>query len=204
MIYSLSGKLVYLEKVDSSYQLAIECADGVGFELKVTALTASQCPNVGENLKLYTHFAVRENVVELFGFFDLKERKFFKLLISVSGVGPSFALSVLSVMSPQQLGACICSGDSKALTQCRGIGAKTAKRIILELKDKIEALVEKIPPGEQNVLDDGVLNNFDEAISALVALGYSKNEAAGAVSGQPKELTVEQLIKQALKILASK
>ena len=204
MIYSLQGRLACLERIESSYQLAIECADGVAFELKSTALTASQCPGIGENLKLYTHFVARENMVELFGFFDLQERKCFKMLISVSGVGPSFALSILSVMSPSQLSACIFAGDSKTLTKCKGVGAKTANRIILELKDKIGDMVEKDHHGAKNVLDGEILNNFDEAIGALVALGYSKNEASWAVGGLSGEMNSSQLIKEALKVLSTK
>ena len=204
MIYSLQGKLVYLERIESSYQLAIECSDGVAFELKSTALTASRCPGIGENLKLYTHFAARENMVDLFGFFDLEERKFFFFLICVSGVGPSFALSILSIMSPSQLSACILAGDSKTLTSCKGVGIKTANRIILELKDKIGNMFEKNPQGEQKALDCEILNNFDEAIGALVSLGYSKNEASCAVGGLSREMNSSQLVKAALKVLATK
>ena len=203
MIYSLKGVLVYLEQVDNIYHAAIECDSGVAFELKITATTATMCPKVGESLKLYTHFVSRENAIDIFGFYDLDERKSFKMLISVSGVGPSFALSILSCISTGQLITCIASGDSKTLTQCKGIGSKTAKRIILELKDKIGNISDKVVINQPIALGNETISNFDEAISALVVLGYSKGDATKAVMGQSKDRSVEQLIKEALKILAA-
>lgn len=202
MIYSLKGVLVYLEQVDSVYYAAIECDSGIAFELKITATTAGMCPKVGEKVKLYTHFVSRENSIDIFGFYDQDERKSFKMLTSVSGVGPSFALSILSSISTEQLIACVASGDSKTLTQCKGIGSKTAKRIILELKDKIGSAMDKIVSGEVLPINNDVRSNFDEAISALVVLGYGKNDATNAVVGQPNDRSVEQLIKEALKVLA--
>lgn len=202
MIYSLKGILIYLEQVDNIYHAAIECDSGIAFELKITATTANMCPCVGEKVKLYTHFVSRENAVDIFGFFDQDERKSFRLLISVSGVGPSFALSILSCISTEQLVSCVASGDSKTLTQCKGIGSKTAKRIILELKDKIGNISDKVVVGELTSLSNKGPNNFDEAISALVVLGYNKSEATKAVAGQSKDRSVEQLIKEALKNLA--
>ena len=202
MIYSLKGDLVYLEQVDSVYHAAIECDSGIAFELKITATTAGMCPKVGEKVKLYTHFVSRENSIDIFGFYDQDERKSFKMLTSVSGVGPSFALSILSSISTEQLIACVASGDSKMLTQCKGIGSKTAKRIILELKDKVGSSMDKIVSGEMLSVNNDVRSNFDEAISALVVLGYGKNDATKAVVGQPKDMSVEQLIKEALKVLA--
>ncbi len=202
MIYSLKGDLVYLEQVDSVYHAAIECDSGIAFELKITATTAGMCPKVGEKVKLYTHFVSRENSIDIFGFYAQDERKSFKMLTSVSGVGPSFALSILSSISTEQLIACVASGDSKTLTQCKGIGSKTAKRIILELKDKVGSSMDKIVSGEMLSVNNDVRSNFDEAISALVVLGYGKNDATKAVVGQPKDMSVEQLIKEALKVLA--
>lgn len=203
MIYSLKGILVYLEQVDNIYHAAIECDSGIAFEIKMTSTTAAMCPKVGEQVKIYTHFVSRENAIDLFGFYDLDERKSFRMLISVSGVGPSFALSILSSISTGQLVACIASGDSKTLTQCKGIGSKTAKRIILELKDKIGSVSNKVAASELMSANSEVLRNFDEAISALVVLGYSKGDATKAIMGQPKDRSVEQLIKEALKILAA-
>lgn len=203
MIYSLNGVLIYLEQIDNIYHAAIECDSGIAFELKITAATAAMCPKVGEKVKLYTHFVSRENAIDIFGFYDQDERKSFRMLTSVSGVGPSFALSILSCISTGQLVACVASGDSKTLTQCKGIGSKTAKRIILELKDKIGSISTNINASESIPINNEILGNFEEAISALVVLGYSKNDATKAVMGQSKDRSVEQLIKDALKILAA-
>ncbi len=203
MIYSLKGVLIYLEQVDNIYYAAIECDSGIAFELKITATTAAMCPKVGEKIKLYTHFVSRENAIDIFGFYDQDERKSFRMLTSVSGVGPSFALSILSCISTGQLVACVSSGDSKTLTQCKGIGSKTAKRIILELKDKIGSISTNINASELIPANNEILSNFEEAISALVVLGYSKSDATKAVMGQSKDRSVEQLIKEALKILAA-
>ncbi len=203
MIYSLNGVLIYLEQIDNIYHAAIECDSGIAFELKITAATAAMCPKVGEKVKLYTHFVSRENAIDIFGFYDQDERKSFRMLTSVSGVGPSFALSILSCISTGQLVACVASGDSKTLTQCKGIGSKTAKRIILELKDKIGSISTNITASELMPVSNEILSNFEEAISALVVLGYSKSDATKAVMGQSKDRSVEQLIKDALKILAA-
>lgn len=203
MIYSLKGVLIYLEQVDNIYHAAIECDSGIAFELKITATTAAMCPTVGENIKLYTHFVSRENAIDFFGFYDQDERNSFRMLTSVSGVGPSFALSILSCITTGQLVACVVSGDSKTLTQCKGIGFKTAKRIILELKDKIGSISTDVNASELMPVSNETLGNFEEAISALVVLGYSKSAATKAVVGQSKDKSVEQLIKEALKILAA-
>lgn len=203
MIYSLNGVLVCLEQSDNIYHAAIECGSGIAFELKITATTAGMCPKVGEKVKLYTHFVSRENSMEIFGFYNKDERQSFKMLTSVSGVGPSFALSILSSISTEQLVACVASGDSKTLTQCKGIGSKTAKRIILELKDKIGSVMGNVVSGEMLSINSDVRSNFDEAVSALVVLGYGKSDATKAIAGQPKDRSVEQLIKEALKVLAN-
>ncbi len=204
MLYSIKGKLVHIQQTDAIYQIAVECESGITFELKTTMATAKKCQNIGEMVKLYTYFAMRENNVDIFGFYDQEEKNSFKMLISVSGVGPSFALLILSSISPAQLAICIASGDSKTLTQCKGIGAKTAQRIILELKDKIGNIeIEKSEGALDNVNNiDIKSDNFAEAISALVVLGYSRVEASKAVSAQPKDRSAQNLIKEALKLLA--
>lgn len=202
MIYSLNGVLVCLEQLDNIYRAAIECESGIAFELKITAATAEMCPKIGEKVKLYTHFVSRENAIDIFGFYDKDERKSFKMLTSVSGVGPSFALSILSSISAEQLVSCVASGDSKTLTKCKGIGSKTANRIILELKDKIGSIMDSVVPEDTVYINSDVRSNFDEAISALVVLGYGKSDATKVVVGQPKDRSVEQLIKEALRVLA--
>ena len=166
----------------------------------------SRLPEVGSEAKLYTHLYVREDGVELFGFADLNERKCFEMLISVSGVGPKAALSILSNISSEQFALCVATGDSKAFTAAKGIGLKTAQRIVLELKDKITK--EQLETGvvNSNVSVSGVISgqgNLSEAISALVVLGYPQSQAARVVSALDPSLPVEELIKSALKALAA-
>ena len=130
MIYSVSGKLIHTEP-----ELAVVECGGVGYGCKTTFNTLQKIAGESE-VMLYTCLSVREDAAELYGFADREELKCFRLLISVSGVGPKAALSILSGMNTQQFALCVATADSKALTKVKGIGAKTAQRIILELKDK--------------------------------------------------------------------
>ena len=132
MIYSLRGKLT----VKELGFVVIECG-GVGYGCKTSYNTVAAIGEIGSEVLLYTHLYVREDAVELFGFASLQELSCFKLLISVSGVGPKAATSILSDVSPERFAFLVASGDSKAFTKTKGIGAKTAQRIVLELKDKI-------------------------------------------------------------------
>ena len=131
MIYSVRGEIIHTEP-----SLAVIECGGVGYACRTTFNTLKKIGTSGE-AKLYTYLHVREDAVELFGFADTAELACFKQLISVSGVGPKAGLSILSEISPQKLALCITTGDSKTLTKCPGIGAKTAQRIVLELKDKV-------------------------------------------------------------------
>lgn len=141
MIYSLSGKLVHTE----SDLAVIECA-GVGYACKTTFSTLQQIAGKSE-VKLYTHLAVKEDAVELFGFATKEELKSFRMLISVSGVGPKAGLAILSACTPSQFALAVATGDSKAFTKIKGIGTKIAQRIVLELKDKV---AKRIPyPSEE-------------------------------------------------------
>lgn len=200
MLYHVRGTLIHVEP-----NLAVvECA-GVGFALRTTTQTMSRLPEVGSETKLYTHLYVREDVVELFGFAEMAELNCFKMLISVSGVGPKAALSILSNVSPEQFALCVATGDSKVFTAAKGIGAKTAQRIVLELKDKITNEQLEGSVGAANPTAGGVVSgrgNLSEAISALVVLGYPQAQAAHVVASMDAELPVEELIKGALKALA--
>ena len=131
MIYSVNGTVDLIEP-----NLAVIDCGGVGYACRTTANTLSQL-KIGEKAKLLTYLSVREDAVELFGFYDAAELNCFKMLISVSGVGPKAALSILSGMTPQAFALCVASGDGKTLTNAPGIGRKTAERIVLELKDKV-------------------------------------------------------------------
>ena len=149
--------------------------------------------------------AVREDDVSLYGFSDEKELGCFKMLITVSGVGPKAALSILSQMDPQALFIAIASSDVKSITKAQGVGPKVAQRVVLELKDKITSDSfsfgsEENAPSLQNISK----GNVSEAISALSALGYSQSEAAVALKGAAPEMAVEELIKLGLKNLSKR
>jgi Holliday junction DNA helicase RuvA len=152
-------------------------------------------------VRLYTYMAVREDAHELFGFFTLEELSAFKLLISVSGVGPKAAMSILSLLTPDRLSMAISSEDTKAIAKASGIGPKTAARVVLELKDKIV----KLPfasEGEAYVSAPSAPvtkgSNLSEALEALVVLGYSRSEAQRALGGIDPKLDVAKIIPLAL------
>ncbi len=202
MIYSLTGKLVLSEP---SF-LVVDVA-GVGYKCYTTAYTLAHLPTRGTDLTVYTYMYVREDILDLYGFITSAEVDAFKLLISVSGVGPKAALSVLSTTTPDRLMLQIASGDVKSL-KAPGVGPKIAQRIILELKDKVGN--SHIAAGVSDVGASGFvppvgeMSAHGEAISALVALGYSQTDAAEVVSRLDKELSAQDMIKQALKALAKK
>ena len=156
----------------------------------------------GSQATVFTYMNVREDAMELYGFYTRNELEAFKQLITVSGVGPKAALAILSVMTPDQLALSIASGDAKAITKAQGVGAKIAQRIVLELKNKFSTdltaeqsdMVAAIQSADTSV-------DFSEAIEALIQLGYSRSEAAAAVSKLDKSLPVEELIRLALKSL---
>lgn len=203
MLYSLRGELAHTELMDAYYLAVVECA-GVGYGVKTTYQSVAALPKLGNEVFLYTYLYVREDTVELYGFADMEELNCFKMLISVSGVGPKAALSILSDISAQKFALCVATGDSKTLTKSKGVGAKTAQRIVLELKDKITK--EQVASGAVGApvevnLDAG---NAAEAISALTVLGYSQSEAAQAVSKIDPSASVEEMIKQGLKALAGR
>ena len=164
-------------------------AHGVGYLLNVSGATLSMAPNLGEKMKLYCVLNVREDAMELCGFYSREEKKMYERLRSVSGVGSKTALQILSALSVRDLSIALVSGDAAALTRVPGIGKKTAQRLVLELKDKVEdeqltsasaAVSPKVSSGGPEA----------EAIAALISLGYSSSEAAKAVSlvaGQTQE-----------------
>ena len=154
---------------------------------------------------LYTYLHVSENAIDLFGFVDSNELSCFKMLITVTRVGPKAALSVLSNVTPERFALCVASGDAKTISKAPGIGLKTAQRIILELKDKMSR--EAAETGFAESFSGEIpadASNAGEAISALVVLGYSQSEAASAVMKQDPALPVEELIKAGLRALSSR
>ena len=179
---------------------------GIGYQLYVSLQALEELPAIGMEVKVYTYLHVREDAMVLFGFPDREDLKMFQMLLTVSGVGPKGALGILSALSGDDLRFAILSGDSKAIAKAPGIGAKTAQRVILELKDKVsledafETKTAHIAGG--NVTVNGTVKN--EAIQALVALGYSSSEAMKAVSQVEisQEHKVEDVLKLALKHMA--
>ena len=195
MIYSLNG--ILLEK---DLGIAVVDCGGVGYAVNITGNCLSRLPDIGDRVVLFTHLNVREDAMELFGFYDTDERDCFKLLIGVSGVGPKMALSILSELTPERLAVSIVSGDQAAITRANGVGLKLAQRVILELKDKIQKEMPALLQGKAvQPVRAGVGEKNAEVISALMALGYTQHEAKRAVSAMDMtDMTVEQAIKAAL------
>ena len=197
MIYSLNGTLTYTDPTTA----VVECA-GVGYGCKVTYNTLRQLPDTGKQVFLFTYMNVREDAVDLFGFFTKEELESFKLLISVNGVGPKAAISILSELTPNAFCSAVSMGDSKTLTRAQGVGPKVAQRIVLELKDKIGATISDDGIETADISSSSVSQGGkSEAISALMALGYSQSEAKSAVAKCDCEKDTEQIIKDALKYL---
>ncbi len=197
MIHSLRGKLIY---TDTSTAV-VECG-GVGLKCNTSLNTLRRLAPVGNDIFLLTYMNVREDAIDLFGFYDQSELEMFKLITSVSGVGPKLALSILSEFEPDKLTLFIASGDSKSITRASGVGAKLAQRIVLELKDKIGATSFASSDEVAAVASSAKNASVNEAVEALVSLGYSHSEAALALSKLDAALPVETLIKEGLKALA--
>jgi Holliday junction DNA helicase RuvA len=191
MIASLEGIIDAVSK-DS----LIVNVNGIGFKVTVTTSVLSEMGITGREVKLYTHFHVREDDMSLFGFGSLDELKLFETLISVSGLGPKTGMAMLSAMSADQVAMAIASGSVEILTTIPGIGKKTADRLILELKDKVGGVMISSPAGK------AAQENAD-VVSALVSLGYSVQETTRAVNALPsgKKLTLENKVKLALQYL---
>ena len=196
MIYHLNGTLELCEEGSC----VIDCG-GVGYKLFISDNTyTSVVGQVGNKMKLLTYLQVREDAVELYGFKTNDELSAFKLLITVSGVGPKAAMSILSLLTPDKLSMAICGEDTKTIAKANGIGAKTAARVVLELKDKIAKQVfATVDPGvAQATISLGKSSNLSEALDALVVLGYSKAEAQRALVGIDPSLDVTKIIPLAL------
>ena len=198
MYYSLRGTLL----VKELGTVVVECG-GVGYRVAVPAGSYARFPAVGEEAMVYTYLSVREDAMELFGFPTEAELTTYKMLVSVSGVGPKAALSILSASTPANLALSIITGDEKALTCAQGIGKKIAQRVILELKDKL-AKGQTISAKGEVYGGSGVTvipeNKLSEASAALAVLGYSQGEINVALKGIDLDsLTLEQIIKAALK-----
>lgn len=181
---------------------------GVGYLVHVTPSTRARLPDAGHEARLFTHYAVREDAVTLYGFVSREERDLFELLITVSGIGPKVALAMLAGTQPESFSAAVAGGDVAYLTRLPGVGKKTAQRLLLELKDKI---VSWLPADGGIALDEVAVSGArptdrDEAVQALLTLGFSQAEASQAVARAAAETgegaTAEDLIRSALKRVA--
>lgn len=193
MIAHLQGKLV--EK--SPTQVVIDCG-GVGYHVNISLHTYSLLPTT-DFIKLFTHLQIKEDAHTLFGFVEKSEREIFKLLLSVSGIGASIARTMLSSLDPKQITNAIASGDVTTIQSIKGIGSKTAQRVILDLKEKVLKLydLDEVSMSQSNT-------NRDEALSALEVLGFVRKASERIVEKIVKETpdsSVEYIIKQALKNL---
>ncbi|MBE6576693.1 MAG: Holliday junction branch migration protein RuvA [Ruminococcaceae bacterium] len=205
MFYYISGKLAYLDS-----NCAVIDAGGVGYKMTITHNTHSQMPphlTVSEPpiVKLYSYMAVREDGVELFGFMSEEELSAFKMLITVSGVGPKAAVSILSHLTPAKLAVAVCTEDKKSISQANGIGPKTAARIILELKDKLKGQSLGDTDDEQTAIiteSNAASSKLSDAQDALAVLGYSRNEALSVLKTiDTTTLELDDIIRLALKKL---
>lgn len=196
MISTLRGNYLYSDAAS----VIVECG-GVGFRCITTSATLGSLPNVGDELFLYTYMAVREDAIDLFGFSTIEEMEAFKMIISVNGVGPKIGIALLSEFTPNQLFLYIGSNDPKALTSANGVGIKLAQRIVLELKDKVEK-IGYVAAADLKPVKKPQKSAAQEAIAALMSLGYNKGEASLAVGKIEDDLPTDGLIKQALKLLS--
>lgn len=203
MFYYVEGKVALIEQS----LCVIDCA-GVGYACHTSQNTISQV-KMGETARLYTYLYVREDIFDLYGFADAEELNCFKMLIGVSGVGPKAALAILSVASPSRLALSIITGEEKLLTQAPGIGKKIAQRIVLELRDKMSK--EQLENGKGSAVSlelpatgSAEVNHTQEAIAALMVLGYAQSEALQAMKGLDlsEYPDAESIIRVCLKRLA--
>ncbi|MCR5053348.1 MAG: Holliday junction branch migration protein RuvA [Lachnospiraceae bacterium] len=179
--------------------------NGIGYEIHMTSSDISGLPSIGQDVKIYTYFQVREDAFTLYGFLDKQTKKLFEMLLSVNSVGPKGALSILSVLSPDDLRYAIVGGDAKLISSAPGIGLKTAQKVILDLKDKID-LAETV----ENTLNNGAAaltsdtSVKGDVILALTSLGYSSSEALSALKNIniTEESDTEEVLKEALKNMA--
>ncbi len=195
MYYYISGELI---KTDSS--CAVIDNNGIAYVLSASVNTLSAI-STKDKVKLYTYLSVKEDAHELFGFYTEDELSAFKLLITVSGVGPKAALAILSVLTPERLAMAVSGGDVKAISAAQGVGKKIAERVVLELKDKFGGMTVESSDGSAALIPDKA-GNAAEAINALVVLGYSRAEAGRVVGAvDTTGMEIDDIIRAALKLM---
>lgn len=191
MYYYIKGTLV--QKSDN---YVVIDANGVGYMIYTSLSSIMNAGEAGKEIKMYTYLHVREDAMDLFGFTTMEEKNMFLHLLSVSGVGPKAALSILSVTTPAKFAVAVVTNDVKTITRASGVGPKLAQRVILELKDKMKT--EELDAALDGDIDETPSGSRNEAVSALVVLGYSASDARRAVKGIDGTLSVEEIIKKAL------
>jgi Holliday junction DNA helicase RuvA len=198
MFYYVRGTLA----LNENNTAVVDCG-GVGYQLAVSAMTAARLERVGvgEAVTVYTYMAFRQEAVELFGFYDRQELESFKTLIGVNGVGPKAALAILSTLTPEQFAMAVMSGDTRAITRAPGVGPKLASRIALELKDKVDATLVSGDMSDIVVAVEPQSDNAEEAVKALLVLGYSRGQAKSAVAQTDASAPVEEIVRAALRLL---
>ena len=189
---------------DISEENVVIDTGNIGYNLKISTGTAARLPGIGAEVKLYTYTCVREDSFSLFGFLSRDDLEIFKKLITVNGIGPKGGLAILSVMTADSLRFAIISGDAVSIAKAPGLGKKTAERVILDLKDKIsleDTLVHREMQAELHPFGQAQSHAQNEAVEALVALGYSGQDALQAVKGVmiTEDMDVETILKLALK-----
>ncbi len=215
MIETLYGTIFETDAVGCS--VIIECG-GIGYRVRVTANTLTHLPPprfapdgtelAGDKVRIFTHMAVREDNVELFGFYSKEELEMFRLLIGISGIGPKAAISILSLLTPKKLAAAVASNDSKLISRAPGIGAKTAARVTLELKDKIPKMFPLLSSASDEVAGEDFISEslpaadkISDAKDTLMVLGYSRAEVTAAMKKIDPAKPLEDIIKDALAVL---
>lgn len=198
MIYNVKGNLTH---IDTQF-VVIECG-GIGFKCFTSLNTAKSIGKIGSEVNLYTYLSVKEDAMDLFGFLTQAELDSFKLLITVSGVGPKAAVSILSELNPDKLAVAIAAGDIKSITKANGVGKKTAERVVLELKDKMVNVatgeISSAAVSASTIVEESAAA---DAVAALVSLGFTQSDAAVVVGQMDKSLSSDEMIRLGLKQLS--
>lgn len=201
MFYYVRGELVFTEPGVA----VVDCA-GVGYKLLVSDNTLGKLASMDKKeVLLYTYLYIREDAVDLIGFASKEEMSAFKMLITVSGIGPKAAMSILSLLSVEKFALAVSTQDIKTISKAPGIGKKSAERIVLELKEKVAkefAVVGTGDAGEETNVEENLGSNYEEAEKALMVLGYTKAEAQTALKGVPPTATLEEMVSAALRKMA--
>lgn len=196
MIHYIKGELAYI----SENEIVIE-NNGIGYLIEVPLSVLPALPPKNEEVKIYTELYVREDMLKLFGFLTEDDLQIFRMLITVSGIGPKGALAILSLMTPEQLRFAILANDVDSISAAKGIGKKTASKLVIELQDRLKT---KIGSGNESATTVGSreVSPRSEAVEALVGLGYSVAEATAALKKVSEENSLEEMIKLALRYLS--